>query len=45
MACAANVSDSDLRATFLSSKAVREVIAGAADHPQIADAVGPQDQQ
>jgi tetratricopeptide (TPR) repeat protein len=37
MACAANVSDSDLRATFLSSKAVREVIAGAADHPQMSD--------
>ncbi len=35
MACAANVSDSELRATFLSSKAVRGVIAGAAAHSPI----------
>ncbi|MGI8735533.1 MAG: serine/threonine-protein kinase PknK [Pyrinomonadaceae bacterium] len=31
-ACAANVSDDDLRATFLNSKAVREVMTGAIDH-------------
>ncbi|MGI9065044.1 MAG: serine/threonine-protein kinase PknK [Pyrinomonadaceae bacterium] len=35
MACAANVSDNDLRATFLSSTAVREVMAGRTDHPPI----------
>jgi tetratricopeptide (TPR) repeat protein len=33
-ACAANVSDDSLRATFLNSAAVREVMAGATDQPR-----------